>query len=141
MTPVTDLRERVLEPRVPPSGVEWRSVASGRHNLLLEGPKVWTAAVLRRLEPLLDAPVIWASSHRLCTLPSSDRGALILQDVAALSGDDQQRLLEWLNERRQLISTTAQTLFPLVVAGGFDEVLYYRLNVIRLHWPADDLEP
>jgi hypothetical protein len=131
------LREETPDDRVV-SSVEWRTVVSGHQNLLLEGPQEWAAALLRHLAPLLELPVVWATSALPNALAAGHRGALILQDVAALRRDDQLTLFRWLNDGGQVISATATPLFPLVVGGDFDEALYYRLNVIRLHSPLED---
>jgi hypothetical protein len=117
----------------PVSTLEWRSVVDGRHNLLLEGPHEWADALLKRLTPFLERQILRAAAPRLGALPPSDGGVLILLDVAALHRDDQLTLFRWLDDGGQVVSTTATPLFPLVVEGGFDEALYYRLNVIRLH--------
>jgi hypothetical protein len=44
-------------------------------------------------------------------------------------------LFGWLDDphgSKQVVSTTADSLFPRVARGLFDEALYYRLNVMRL---------
>ena len=115
------------------SCAELQHAASGRHNLLLEGPTDWTDAVLRHLTPLLLAPVIRTTPQALRTLPEGTCGTLVVQDVAALSREDQAALFEWLEDGRgQVISTSVQPLFSALAQGGFDEALYYRLNVIRM---------
>jgi len=108
---VTDLSIPGLRP------TEWTSLRDCRHNLLIEGPVAATRNVLRRLEPHLRQP------------------ALILEDVAALSAEDQRQLLARLDgpgPRAQVISTTEQVLYALVTRGQFDQALYYRLNVMLL---------
>ena len=58
-----------------------------------------------------------------------------------MSRQEQAELLRWLEnstDRKQVVSTTVQPLFPLVDRGLFDETLYYRLNVMLL---SVDLEP
>jgi transcriptional regulator of acetoin/glycerol metabolism len=56
----------------------------------------------------------------------------VLRNVSALDGHGQAALLRWLDAGRQVISTTAHPLFPLITRGLFDEALYYRLNVTLL---------
>src|SRR5215510_8228171 len=92
------------------STVEWRSP---RHNVLLEGSEPSTLAVFRLLEPHLPEPVIRKGRGSLLQLPDGDVGALILEEVSDLSGDEQARLL-----------------FARVARGFFDASLYYRLTVI-----------
>jgi len=110
---------------------EWRCP---QHNVLLEGPEASTVATLRLLAPHLRAPVIWKPRGAPFEPPTSDVGALILEDVDALSWDEQTRLLEWIDvtPRAQVVSTTAHSLFTLVSRGRFDVALYYRLNVVLL---------
>src|SRR6185503_13466816 len=103
--------------------------------MLFEGPDEVTETLLSLLEPHLRLPVVWTSSQSLGAFPSASSGALVLRDVAALGRHEQTRLLGWLDDRhgrKQVVSTTAQPLFPWVARGHFDEALYYRLNVIRV---------
>ena len=111
------------------STVEWRSP---RHNVLLEGSEPSTLAVLQLLEPHLPEPVIRKGRGSPLQLPDGDVGALILEGVNDLSGDEQARLLAWIDGRcqTQIVSTTACPLFTCVARGIFDASLYYRLNVI-----------
>lgn len=115
---------------------EWDCLCTLRHNVLLEGPEDSTDYLVRILEPALRGPVLWQALPASFALPARHGGALVLQHVEALCGHQQADLLEWLddsNERRQVVSTTARPLFPLVERRLFDEVLYYRLNVMLLH--------
>jgi DNA-binding NtrC family response regulator len=60
---------------------------------------------------------------------------MILHEVGMLEGDDQLRLLEWLETRPrrvQIVSTTSSPLMPKVEAGTFNDSLYFRLNVVRI---------
>ena len=111
------------------STVEWRSP---RHNVLLEGSELSTLAVLRLLEPHLPEPVIRNRRGSPLQLPDGDIGALILEEVSDLSGDEQARLLAWIDCRAQtqIVSATERPLFARVMRGFFDAALYYRLNVI-----------
>jgi hypothetical protein len=122
-----------------------RSLSAQSHSMLLEGPEASTAAVLDILEPFLRTPVVWTLPRGPFQPPIGECGALVLQEVAALSCEDQVRLVEWLdrsNHRSQLISTSASSLFQRVECGLFDAVLYYRLNVMLLHVePNGDRRP
>ena len=54
------------------------------------------------------------------------------------TSNEQAALLRWLEgDRKQVVCTTAQPLFPLVDRGLFDETLYYRLNIARVAVGAD----
>ena len=113
---------------------EWRVLREHPSNLLLEGPVIATEAVLHLLLPDLAEPTRWHPNEPLDP-PGGQTRTLVLGDVAALSRDDQRRLLAWSGDTTsgtQIISMTARPLFDLVAAGVFDVTLYYRLNVIRL---------
>jgi hypothetical protein len=114
---------------------EWDSLCTTRHNVLLEGPDESTDGAVHFLAPYLRRPVVWKPSEAPFALPAGECGALVLQNVAALGRQEQSDLLRWLDgasERKQVVATTTQPLFPLVVRGLFDEALYYRLNVVLL---------
>ena len=114
---------------------EWRSLCTERPNLLLEGSEESTEGVLLFLAPYLRKPVLWKPSRGPFVHPTGECGALVLQNVAALGREEQSDLFRWLddsNGQTQVVSTTAQPLFPSVARGLFDEALYYRLNVVLL---------
>ena len=114
---------------------EWRSVCTRHHSLLLEGPEEVTETVLSLLKPHLRTPVVWTCSQSSREFPAASSCALVLRDVAALGRQEQTRLFRWLDDPhgpKQVVSTTANSLFASVARGHFDEALYYRLNVIRL---------
>jgi transcriptional regulator of aromatic amino acid metabolism len=77
--------------------------------------------------------VLWNPIQTPYALLARDCGALVLQNVAVLSRTEQDSLRKWVDDsdpRRQVISTSARPLFPLVARGLFDEGLYYRLNLM-----------
>lgn len=119
----------------PPLAFSFRSTVqwhSPRHNVLLEGAEPSTLAVLRLLQPHLSEPVIRRTRGLPLQLPAGEIGALILEEVSDLTGDEQARLLAWIDRRAhtQVVSTTERPLFECVTRGFFDASLYYRLNVI-----------
>jgi transcriptional regulator of aromatic amino acid metabolism len=59
---------------------------------------------------------------------------VVIDDVAALSPDDQHALLHWLDRHGDTIvlSFAVNPVFPLVTSGTFLEELFYRLNIITL---------
>jgi hypothetical protein len=71
---------------------------------------------------------------------------VVIDEVADISSDDQQTLLQWLEQHRgaMVLSFATKPIFPLVVQSNFLERLYYRLNVMTLHvnddaaWPPGD---
>ena len=118
-----------------PSMAEWSSMCSSRHNVLLEGPRACTEAVLHLLKPHLDKPVTLKRSGAPLDLHTARGGAIVMHDIGAFSGVEQDRILGWLDDpqsRTQVVCTTTEPLFPLVARGLFDKTLYYRLNVILL---------
>ena len=135
MSLVDDVDASELQSASIPSMAEWRSICSSRHNVLLEGPPGCTEAVLHLLKPYLDKPVTLKRSGAPLELNPSKGGALVMHDIGAFSGAEQDRLLGWLDDpqsRAQVVCTTTEPLFPLIARGLFDETLYYRLNVILL---------
>ena len=117
------------------SSVDWRVLCATHLNVLLEGEESATDRVLRLLEPRLYEPVIWKRRDAALALPPGGVGALILQDVGVLTGEEQTALLAWLDAttgRTQIVSTTAHPVFPLIARGLFEPALYYRLNVMLL---------
>ena len=104
-------------------------------NVLLEGTVTATDAALVLLRSHIREPIAWHSPPATLDLPSRETRALILSDAAALSRDEQRRLLAWIDDagsRTHVITSSARPLFALVTAGLFDEALYYRLNILLL---------
>jgi len=60
---------------------------------------------------------------------------VVIDEVADVSIDDQQTLLQWLEQHRDamVLSFATRPVFPLVAQDKFVERLYYRLNVMTLH--------
>jgi Sigma-54 interaction domain len=117
------------------AGSEWRAVCLEHVNVLLEGTETAIDAVVGRLLPHLREPVVSIEPKAAFSLPTTEIGTLILNEVARLTIREQTQFLEWLNTASappQLITTSVQPLFARVERGLFGEVLYYRLNVIRL---------
>ena len=105
-----------------------------RVNLLLIAPEGVVRFVLESLLLDLHEPIVrWRPSEPL-TLPRADEGGtLVLQDVGAMTTDDQLRLVDWLERakgRTQVVSTSSGPVLPRVHSGGFIERLYYRLNTV-----------
>jgi Sigma-54 interaction domain len=105
-----------------------------RVNLLLIAPEGVVRFVLESLLLDLHEPIVrWRPGESL-TLPRADEGGtLVLQDVGAMTTDDQLRLLDWLERaegRTQVVSTSSGALLPRVHSGSFVDTLYYRLNTV-----------
>ena len=113
---------------------EWRVVRIARVNVLLVCSDGLAEKIVDALRPDFCEPIeVWHPASRLVLPAIGGTGTLILQDVGAMSCDDQRRLCDWLEVtagRTRVLSTTRQPLFPLLEAGTFVETLYYRLNVL-----------
>lgn len=119
--------------RVLRNELSWLSRA--HPNILLVGDGMATAAALSELQSIFQFPVIVRNCGGVpLILPETEAAnTLILHDVAALPLGEQQMLSDWLssgNRRTQVVTTSAEALFPLVASGAFLATLYYRLNVI-----------
>jgi hypothetical protein len=117
---------------------DWGVACSARANVLIVGPTGTTAAVVRESRAALSEPVISSLCTDALVLPSADlAGTLVLHDVGRLALVDQLRLTMFLETTHaQVISTSPEPLLPLVQAGLFLELLYYRLNTICLEASA-----
>jgi hypothetical protein len=105
-------------------------------NVLLTGGHGATREVLARLLRDVGGPILaWYPAERL-VLPRHPRvGTMILHEVGMMSEEDQLRLLDWLETRSrriQIVSTTSSPLQPSVESGGFNDMLYFRLNTVRI---------
>ena len=105
-------------------------------NVLLTGGHGATREVLARLLRDIGGPILaWYPGERLI-LPRHPRvGTMILHEVGMLSEEDQLRLLEWLETRArrvQIVSTTSAPLQGSVESGAFNDILYFRLNTVRV---------
>jgi hypothetical protein len=102
--------------------------------LVEAGPAV-AGEILEVLRPYLRSPIEEYRPGVGVPVPHPGEGTLILLGVDSLDGGQQAQLLQWLDERRgrvQIVSISAEPLFPLVEAGTFDASLYYRLNIVRI---------
>jgi hypothetical protein len=110
-------------------------------NLLLIGPD---AAIREFLDPLIDsleAPVVYCDGANP-EFPTDPTGSLIVHDVARLTPDHQQQLLDWINDpsrSARVIATSAGPVFPNVKRGAFSDGLYYRINTFTVMLSADQL--
>jgi hypothetical protein len=132
--------------RVLRNELSWLSRA--HPNILLVGDGMATAAALSELQSIYQLPVIVRNCGDLpLALPQTESAnTLILHDVAALQPGEQQMLSDWLssgNPRTQVVTTSPETLLPLVTSGAFLATLYYRLNVIYVDVTASSaaIEP
>src|SRR5947208_1296636 len=85
---------------------DWHGLIGSFPNALLVGPAASTGRVMEALLPQLQQPVCRCAGARL-SLPENPGGTLIVEEVAALSADDQRRLLDWLLEPGRLTQVVA----------------------------------
>jgi hypothetical protein len=104
-------------------------------NLLIIGTEGLVLHLIKSLIPdLIKATVVRCRGERLLLPPASALVAtMVLRDVDALADEEQRALLEWFRSASgltQVVSTSSVPLWPLVEAGVFSDVLYYRLNTV-----------
>ena len=120
--------------RVTPPA-DWRMLLRKRTNVLVTGPDTALGAFVRMAQSEMREPILSCSGARLPAM-DGDIKTLIIADVSTMSGANQKRLREWLEQQperdRQVIALTSVPLFALVTSKAFDASLYYRLNTILL---------
>lgn len=139
MTSVPDGSSYGAGVRVRPTN-DWPVLRRSHANLLVSGPREATRAFIVAVTPYLHKPLHDVLACDALPIALAD-GTLILRDVDALDSEQQERLLRWLDSRRngqtRVISTTAAPLYAAVQTGTFSDCLYYRLNVVHLEVTAD----
>ena len=113
---------------------QWVLAVLTKANLLVTGRRAVVDRAIREVSPWLRHPIVRVTCRPALTLPV-DASTLILHGVDALTDAEQtklQRYLDGAHTATQVISSTAAPLYPLVQAGMFSEVLYYRLNMVYL---------
>jgi hypothetical protein len=121
-------------------GREFPGLVQLQHNVLLEGPSGAIDAALALLRPHLRAPIVTIRPPGRLEI-SNGAGTLIVEDIDALSGTDQRRMLQWMSgpgSETRVISTARRRLFALVDDGRFDAALYYRLNTLLIREESPD---
>ena len=74
-----------------------------------------------------------AQRHSELRLPNGRDVIVVLDDVCALSPDDQKRLLDWIGRRAgRIVSFASRSPYAMVCAGTFVQQLYYHLNTVCL---------
>ena len=106
-------------------------------NLLIMGADDVVARFVTSLWPSFSAPsVVRRRDEPLRLAPASQQaGTILVYDVHALTRLEQHALSRWIsagNGRTRVVSTTTQSLLPLLETGAFNDGLYYRLNVVTL---------
>jgi hypothetical protein len=112
---------------------DWRTHIRTRANLLVTGPAPALSAFIETARSEMREPIASVAGS---TPLFVDGRTLILAGIDALDAPGQRRLLQWINEPRnlhtQIVSLTSVSLFGLVEASRFDADLFYRLNTIHL---------
>jgi transcriptional regulator of acetoin/glycerol metabolism len=110
---------------------DW-TMLCGPSNALVIVSTAATEAAVTSLLAHLRQPIVHWQPRALREPPKGSAGTLVIREVDALDSAQQRQLLEWLDgpDHVQVISVASCPLFPLVLCGGFDEGLYYRLNVV-----------
>jgi hypothetical protein len=122
----------ILALHLPPC--EWEIIVDARPNLLVEGPSSTTEGLIQVLASVSPEPWRdWRQAPPDAPLSTT----LVVRDADALTPEEQRLLLDRLNgvggqPPRQIVSTSARPVFPLVERGVFLADLYYRMNSVRL---------
>jgi hypothetical protein len=123
---------------VPDVGIRsdgWHPFVPRLPHIVLRGADRATEKAIGALMPTLFKPIhLWCGGMPL-SLPPRRRGTLILLGLAGLEGDQQKKLLQWLDNidgRVHVVSTTSVPLFQLVECGLLLEDLYDRLKGIQV---------
>jgi transcriptional regulator of aromatic amino acid metabolism len=119
-----------MTPQIPADS--WRVLKALRPNVLVIDPDA------RHRRSIVDAVLegsrspVWKCEGSPLTLPKEGVGTLLVQDVGALTSEEQRELLTWieLNRATQVVTVAPRPLYPGVAAGTFLDGLYYRLNVL-----------
>jgi Sigma-54 interaction domain len=104
-------------------------------NLLIMGADEVVARFVTSLWPDFLAPrVVRRRGEPLRLLPASaPAGTILVHDLHTLTRPEQDALHRWMNagnSRTRVVSTTTQSMLPVLETGAFDDDLYYRLNVL-----------
>jgi hypothetical protein len=104
-------------------------------NLLIMGADDVVEGFIDSLWPDLVAPrIARRRGEQLRLLPTFRvAGTILIYDVHTLTRREQDTLQRWMdagNEGTRIVSTTTQSLMPALETGGFNDDLYYRLNVL-----------
>jgi hypothetical protein len=109
-------------------------------NVLVVGNPDATRIVVDMLRLDLRGPVVrWRAGQPLDLPLPGCAATLVLENVTELNFEEQFRVLRWLDDVRgkiRVVSTANVPLWPLVQLGVFNEILYYRLNIVFVDMAA-----
>jgi sigma-54-interacting transcriptional regulator len=127
--------DRRGEPRFRVLQSENLSSLYAQVNVLVTGPQAATEVFVRSISPTIRVPIHYVACDAPLILPSA-QCTLVLRGIDALTEEQQEVLLRWLDDERHgprhVISLAATPLYERVQAETFKSALYYRLNVINL---------
>jgi hypothetical protein len=105
-----------------------------RTNVMVVGNAEATRIVVDMLRLDLRGPVIkWRAGQPLALPAPGSCSTLVLENLTRLTDEEQIRVLRWLDDVRgkiRVVSTAGVPVWPRVQNGEFNEVLYYRLNIV-----------
>ena len=103
-------------------------------NLLIMGADDVVERFVTSLWPHFLAPHIVRHRGDQLRLPTSrPAGTILVYDLDTLTRREQDALHLWINagnNRTRVVSTTTQSLLPVLETGAFNDDLYYHLNVL-----------
>ena len=105
-----------------------------RPNVLIQCPSADVPMLVERLTLRAEPPLHTAVVPGALTLPTGDRGTLVIHDVAALAVSQQISLYDWMTSRAatlQVIAITTEPLAPKMERGQFLQALFTRLTVVQ----------
>jgi hypothetical protein len=113
--------------------IDLRIFLESQPHTLLIGDEDLARSMLATYQRHLASPIVeWRAPATLTAPPS---GTLVIWDVDRLNTPQQRACLAWMDRHAasvQVISISAQSVFPLVQARAFLPELYYRLNTVCL---------
>ena len=105
-----------------------------RTNVMVVGNTEATRIVVDMLRLDLRGPVVkWRAGQPLARPVPGSCSTLVLENLTRLTDEEQLRVLRWLDDVRgkiRVVSTAGVPVWPRVQTGEFNEVLYYRLNIV-----------
>jgi hypothetical protein len=135
----SDHRPRAAGLPPPDGGLHFSSediaaLCTSGHNAMIVGSAEETTGILDVIARWLAPPVVSCKASSV-TLPDRPVGTLVIRNLERLRRDDQVRLSDWIVRMAgasRVITACSVPLFPLLARRAFDDVLFYRLNVISV---------
>jgi len=106
-----------------------------RPNVLVVASSADVDRVFELMYPFLRTPIVAWVPRETNEVPATSFRTLVIRDVEALSGEQQENLVALIcrvAEDIQIVSTSKSPIFPLVERAAFLDRLYYQLNVVYL---------